>query len=310
VTLPAIDQAAVRRFISGMVAKGSTRGTVKHRVSVLSAMLTDAVSEGLIQSNPARQPNMPRHRGSRRNALYADEGPPVPKHLEPAEARALLAATVPEYRLIVLAALTAGVRAGELYGLRWQDIAWADRRVRIGGQLQGSRYVRCKYGSEREVVLYSGLARELGKRRQAEGYIFTDEDGQPWSRREPDRKVLAPAYEKAGLRQPGRMWHCLRHTYASVLAHGGIRREVIERLMGHSPRGSTTTIYTHLFKDALDGVEEALDAVFGVNDTSTECSVSTDNNRTPDQDANDGLRATNANPANPQCSVLSGSDTD
>jgi integrase len=136
------------------------------------------------------------------------------------------------------------------------------------------------------VVLYSGLAGELGKRRQAEGYIFTDKDGRPWSRREPDRKVLGPAYERAGLRRPGQMWHTLRHTYASALAHGGIRREVIERLMGHSPRGSTATIYTHLFKDAFDGVEEALHAVFGLNDTSMDCSVTTDNDRTPDLDPN------------------------
>jgi integrase len=283
--LAAIDQAAIRRFIS---AKRETmrQGTTKYICSVLSAMLTDAVSEGLIAANPARQPQMARHRGSRRNALYAEAGPTVAKHLEPAESRALLAATDPEHRTMVLAALTTGARCGELYGLRWENIGWGDRRIGIGGQLQGGEFVRCKYGSEREVVLFTGLARELGKRRQAEGFIFTDENGRPWSRREPDRKVLAPAYERAGLRRPGQMWHLLRHTYASILAHGGIRREVIERLMGHSPRGSTTTLYTHLFKDALDGVEEALGAVFDVNDTATDCCVTSDNDRTHDLDLN------------------------
>jgi integrase len=168
-------------------------------------MLTDAVSEALIASNPSRQPNMPRHRGSRRNALYPDQAAPVPKHLEPVEARALIAATDPKHRALVLTALTTGARAGELYGLKWEGIAWADRRIRIGGQLQGGEYVRCKYGSEREVVLYSGLAQVLGKRRQAAGYIFTDDRGRPWGRRNPDREVLAPAYERAGLRRPGRM---------------------------------------------------------------------------------------------------------
>jgi site-specific recombinase XerC len=59
------------------------------------------------------------------------------------------------------------------------------------------------------------------------------------------------------------------HTYASVLADAGIRRDVIERLMGHAGKG-TTSIYTHLFRDAFDGVEEALDTAFGnavANDT-------------------------------------------
>jgi hypothetical protein len=78
---------------------------------------------------------------------------------------------------------------------------------------------------------------------------------------------------------------------------------VIERLAGHSPRGSmTATVYMHLFKDAFDGVEEAIDAVFGVNETSMECSVSTDNNRTPVQDANDGLPLAVREPRDPDVS--------
>lgn len=55
---------------------------------------------------------------------------------------------------------------------------------------------------------------------------------------------------------------------------------MIGSLLGHSPKG-ITSIYTHLFKEAFDGVEEALDTVFGVNEASTDCSVTTDNHRTP-----------------------------
>ena len=66
------------------------------------------------------------------------------------------------------------------------------------------------------------------------------------------------------------MWHVLRHTYASVLAAGAIRRDVVERLMGHAGKG-TTSIYTHLFRDAFDGVEEALGALFGVNGAINGC---------------------------------------
>jgi Phage integrase family len=84
------------------------------------------------------------------------------------------------------------------------------------------------------------------------------------------------------------MWHLLRHTYASILAAGGIRREVVERLMGHAPRGSTTVLYTHLFKDAFEGVQEALDAVFCVNDTSTDSNVTNGNHETPEAGLNTG----------------------
>jgi predicted RNase H-like HicB family nuclease len=162
---------------------------------------------------------------------------------------------------MVLAAFTTGCRRGELIGLRWENIRWADRRIELRGRLQGREYVGCKYGSEREVVRYSRLAQLLGRRRQAEGYVFLDPHGMPWTREGPARTFLEEAYVTAGLRRPQQMWHALRHTYASVLAAGGVRREVVEQLMGHARTG-TTSIYTHLFKNAFDGVEEALDGVF------------------------------------------------
>jgi site-specific recombinase XerD len=45
------------------------------------------------------------------------------------------------------------------------------------------------------------------------------------------------------------MWHQLRHTYASTLAAAGVRRHEGEQLMGHRAAG-TTSIYTHLFREA------------------------------------------------------------
>lgn len=179
----------------------------------------------------------------------------------------------------MLAALTTGFRRGELLGLRWEDIRWADKRIELRGQLQNREYVGCENDSAREVVLYSGLSLQLGRRRQAEGYVFLDEQGRPWTNEGPARAFLADAYGSAGLRRPGQMWHVLRHTYASVLAAGGVRREVVEQLMGHARRG-TTSIYTHLFKNAFDGVEEALDEVFGVNESSTTIRVTTEHDQT------------------------------
>jgi integrase len=263
----AIDQAAIRRYVESKLAAGLAPGTVNTTLTPLSAMLTDAVAAGLIATNPARQPRRARHGGSRRRALYAEAERKPPKYLEPMEAMALLEATPATYRSMVLTPLTTGFRRGEVLGLRWEDIDWGRRRINLRGQLQRREYVGCKCGSEREVVLYSGLALELGKRRRASGYVFRGPDGRPWSDSGPNEVFLRDAYERAKLRRRGVLWHALRHTYASVLAGAGIRRDVVEQLMGHTGKG-TTSIYTHLFRDAFDGVEEALAAVFGLNETS------------------------------------------
>jgi integrase len=320
-SMAAIDAAAIRRYVnaklagerctcaglvlacsdcagSGWVAAPLAPVTVNATLTPLSAMLTDAVAEGYIAANPARQPRKARHGASRRAEVLADVRRGDPKFLELDEARALLAATPAKYRPMVLAALTTGARRCELLALRWETIDFARRRAAIVNQLQRGELVPCKYGSAGEVVLYSGLATELGPLRRAEGYVFLDPDGKPWTNDGPAREFLVAAYEAAGLRRPGQLWHVLRHTFASALAAGGVRRDVVERLMRHARKG-TTSIYTHLFADAFDGVEEALHAAFGgaaapqlwdgagaagVNGTSTAGSVPTVRDRHPAAD--------------------------
>jgi Phage integrase family/Phage integrase SAM-like domain len=71
-----------------------------------------------------------------------------------------------------------------------------------------------------------------------------------------------------------RRGHSLRHTYASILAADGVREDVVAVLMGHK-RGSVTSLYTHLFADAFEGVEQALAAALNVNEASTDGAVTT-----------------------------------
>ena len=70
------------------------------------------------------------------------------------------------------------------------------------------------------------------------------------------------AYEQAGIRRPGVLWHALRHTYASLLGAGGIKQHEIELLMGHKVAG-TTGIYLHVMRETFDKVEVVLDEAFG-----------------------------------------------
>jgi integrase len=269
VPLGAITSEMVRRYIRAKVAEGLSPRTANATITPLSAMLTDARDEGLVASNPCQQPRRARHGSSRRRALLAEVRAEKPKHLEPLEARALLAATPGPYREMVLAALATGFRRGELLGLRWEDVRWAHDRIELRRQLQRRQEVKPKYGSYRDVPLYSGLRIGLAKRRRAEGYVFLSPAGRPWADSEPDRTFLRDAYRAARLDRPGVLWHSLRHTYASILAAGGIREDVVAVLMGHK-RAGTTSLYTHLFADAFEGVEEALDAVLGVNEASTD----------------------------------------
>jgi site-specific recombinase XerD len=96
-----------------------------------------------------------------------------------------------------------------------------------------------------EVVLCSTLAGELGKRRQADGYVFTM-NGKPFTDWQ-QRCVLNDALERAGLDGAG-SWHRLRHTFSSILENAGIPPSLIGQLLGHSPRG-VTAAYTHPLRE-------------------------------------------------------------
>jgi integrase len=261
---------------------GLSESTVKNSLVPLCGILTDAVSEGHIPTNPLRSPKRARHRGGGRNeVLDLQVKRKAPKHLEISEALRLLDGVPDQHRDMILLALTTGFRRNEILGLQWEWIDFGTMRIDLGGQLywrrvEGTRrdreatIARCKYDSEREVPLYSGLAELLGRRRQATGYVFLDpERGSPWRESRPADLFLRPAYEASGLRRHGQMWHTLRHTYASVLAAGGVKRHEVEQLMGHKTVG-TTGLYTHLFREAYADVERALDAVYGAGRTGSD----------------------------------------
>jgi integrase len=272
--LAAIDQERIVKYMRAKMASGLAESSVKNSLVPLCGMLTDAVSDGHIQTNPLRSPRRARHRGgSRHDVLDLQVKRAPPKHLEVSEALRLLDAVPQQYRDMVLLALTTGFRRNEVLGLQWEWIDFGAMLIDLRGQLywrrvEGSRrerepaIVRCKYDSEREVPLFSGLAGLLGPRRQASGFVFINPNsGEPWKEGRPTQLFLEPAYEACGLRRPGRMWHQLRHTYASVLAAGGVKRHEVEQLMGHKTTG-TTGLYTHLFREAYEHVERALASVY------------------------------------------------
>jgi hypothetical protein len=69
--------------ISAMTTSSSVYGyvTVNNSLTPLSAMLTDAVDDGLIVTNAARQPRRARH-GSARRKVYLDAKRQAPKFLD------------------------------------------------------------------------------------------------------------------------------------------------------------------------------------------------------------------------------------
>jgi integrase len=174
------------------------------------------------------------------------------------------------YALYVLA-LCLGLRRGELFGLRWDDLDLETGTLevvqtlqRVGGEL---RFVRPKTDDSERSVPLPGICtealkahRERQKTERAKagmewrehGLVFPSRIGTPM---EPDnlRRSWDRIRTAAGLDSV--RFHDLRHTCVSLLLDLGVPPHVVREIVGHSDIEVTMTIYAHA---ALDEKRKAL----------------------------------------------------
>ncbi len=147
----------------------------------------------------------------------------------------------------VRVAAYAGLRLGELLALRWRDVDWTGSALTIGRALSAGVETSTKSGHVRRVPLADRAAAALDRLSQRGNFTESDDlvfinslgrglDGSALRRR------YKRARNAAGLR-PLR-WHDLRHTFGSLLAHGGVDLVTIQHAMGHSQL-ATTSRYLH-----------------------------------------------------------------
>jgi len=138
--LGATDQARLVSYMNEKLKAGLSESTVKNSLVPLCGILTDAVSEGHIPTNPLRSPKRARHRGGgRHDVLDLQVKRKTPKHLEISEALRLLDAVSDHHRDMILLALTTGFRRNEILGLQWEWIDFGAMGIDLGGQLYWRR---------------------------------------------------------------------------------------------------------------------------------------------------------------------------
>jgi integrase len=115
--LDAIQRAKIKEFIAELGSRDLAKNTIRLAVTTLRALLSSAVEDGLLQVNPAK--------GLGR-FVKSEKAPREATALRPDEVEHLLNAArrdlpFQDYALL-LTALRAGLREGELAALRWEDI--------------------------------------------------------------------------------------------------------------------------------------------------------------------------------------------
>jgi integrase len=158
--------------------------------------------------------------------------------------------------VVVLLGGDAGLRRGEMLGLRWSDVDFHRRQLVVAqgvwegkdpkGLCPGRHRITDlpKGGRERVVPMTDALFDALRRFRHLRGdLVLYADSGRPATSYQL-RIWLAQAQRRAGLRSTGGL-HVLRHTFCSHLAMRGAPVKAIQELAGHSDL-STTLRYMHL----------------------------------------------------------------
>lgn len=240
-------------------------------LKILRRALRQAVRWQLLAVNPAEAVQASRGRERRMRCLTREE---AQRLLDAAKARPLV------YRAIAFA-LQTGLRRGELLGLRWEDVDWEQRLVRVQRALQhvpgqGLRFVEPKTATSRRSVALGAstlaLLREhrreqlearlrLGPAYEDHGLVFAREDGRPWSPDALDR-AFRLACRRAGL-EAVRV-HDLRHTHATWLLEAGVHPRVVQERLGHSSVTLTLDLYSHVMPTLQRDAADRMERLFGL----------------------------------------------
>jgi integrase len=159
----------------------------------------------------------------------------------------------PREEYLLLLGGDAGLRGGEMIALRWQDIDFARRHIRVQQQMWRRVIDTPKSGRGRIVPMTEALAHALRRHRQGadERWVFVSPAGGPPSYRTL-RRWFQRVRRKAGVTGHGEGVHVLRHTFCSHLAMRGAPAKAIQELAGHIHL-STTQRYMHLSPQAREG---------------------------------------------------------
>ncbi len=167
---------------------------------------------------------------------------------------------------VFLTAAFTGLRQGELVALRWRDVDFTGRRVRVAGSYVNGVLSTPKSGKVRSVPMSRDVAEALARLGQRGKQVGEDDvvflgrfPGEHLDASALNRRYKA-AVKRAGLR-PLR-FHDLRHTFGTLAVAGGAQLLQVQAWMGHADI-STTMVYLHYAPrpDEADLIDRALGAV-------------------------------------------------
>lgn len=254
----------IQQYIKALVEHGYSMSTVKKQYALLTGYLKFALSQGIIQRPIYLDVKLPA------KSIVKKQPREVETYSED-EQRALMAVFSRlddvAYGAAILM-LEAGLRVGEVLALKWDDILWKRKAVRIRKTMiltldrEWLVQPEPKSESSNRIVPLSDTAYKMLEafewKRPERSFIFYDQRRQDYPMTyEQLRWRLQKACKEARVEYRGD--HIFRHTFASNCYHKGCDVKILSKLLGHADVGITYNVYIHLFDDPLEEMRSVID---------------------------------------------------
>jgi integrase len=228
-----VDGEAVSRWYENLTAVHDlSPGTAVRHFNVMHHMMEKASTiwskETGIDRNPADQVEVRRPDDQRDRYLSEDELRRLKQALDErtyCKGTKKINKTFYRLRLIVLIAITTGMRAAEIFGLRWSDVMYGEELLAVRAKLKGGK------------MRYAPMPAELaGELRRFPAVIGEDRIFPPKAGATSGRQRVEGSFEDLLERAKieNFRFHDLRHTFASwYMMNGGDLYE-LAKILGHS----------------------------------------------------------------------------
>ncbi|WP_199628681.1 site-specific integrase [Rhizobium sp. OAE497] len=227
--------------------------TTRRILGSLSRALQNAVEADLMAVNPAANIRVTGKRGEGSKKVVPPSKLDLARTL--AEAKGGLAVRM---RL----SASAGVRASELYFLRWKHVSFNTGELTVDGRVDAYKNADTtkSVAGIRTVPLSSAMLNDLrawraaAKNKEADDLIFPNSRGGFMDHKNILTREYRPLIKavSAKAKEEGKLykafnWHALRHFAISTWIEAGLQPKTVQTFAGHSSLAVTMSRYGHLF---------------------------------------------------------------
>lgn len=273
--------------------KGMNANTITLTMSVIKRSMEYALSEGVIQKNPASALIRPLSGDSVEKDAFTNEQ----------TERLFKAAQSHPDGILIYILYYFGLRIGEALGLRWGDFDWERNMVHIERQVELSARKEDAISnlktkkSDRYLGIPIQIRDYLYERRELPNtYVIHQENGDPLTKSK-QRHIWIELMLAAGFAHLRQEYledrqaaidfgfpppephidkdyeveitpHWFRHNYSTILFEGEVDPLTAMRMLGHSNYKTTANVYTHVKEKILQKAAIKLDSVFEIRNAS------------------------------------------